>query len=77
MNKTLDGKRMIDKVIAMPKFIPSLPQELLDMKHFRMLESEVRLMLPKAQIFEISNIAEYYWNGTDQEYWIYSKTFRV
>lgn len=63
------GKRMIDHLLAMPEFVPVQPGQVLELVPFREQEQEIRRRLKNAQVFEITNIADYFWEGSSQEEW--------
>lgn len=60
---------MIDNLLTAPSFIPLQPPHLVDLSTLRSMEETIRPNLMTAQVFDITSVSDYLYNGTDQEEW--------
>ena len=63
------GRRLIDCLIHQGEFIPMMNLEKVNKEWFRSTNKYLMDKVRQAQVFEISNISDYYYSYNDQEEW--------
>lgn len=69
------GKRTIDHLMASKAFGTYFPQEAVIREKWHEAEMSIRKTLNSAEVFEISNVADYFWSTAKEKNWNISQDF--